>query len=331
VAELASAPAGTIQLVLGLDVGDDLEVLTEDKGHALVVEHSSAVGLRRARQVLLGASVEALAQKYREMTTLSLADLPVRPNYIFCATDMSFAVNWEFARGRMGDYKAGYTPPRLTLADAVAASSCFPPVFGPMRIPFAPDELKGGEARRQPDHAHVVAKLGLSDGGVYDNRGLEPVWKWAHAVLVSDGGSAFSFEPDSGPIWRLKRYTAIVARQARAVRVRWFQSLLRDKTIPEGAYCGIGTDRETGGYSPDLVDEVIARIRTDLDPFSPAEQDVLENHGYFVADEAIRRRLADRVIRPVEPAAPNPAWLEEAAVRVALLRSAKRNFVIGRF
>jgi len=276
------------------------------------------------------AAVEALAQRYRRITTMNVSDLPERPNYVFCATDMSFGVNWEFSRERMGDYVAGYTTPQIPLADAVAASSCFPPVFAPMRMRLEPGELTGGEARMGPDRQRIIAGLRLSDGGVYDNLALEPVWKKVRTVLVSDGGSTFSFEADNGPAWRLLRYTAIVTRQARALRIRWFHAQL-GTTIPQGAYCGIRSSSTTSGYSSALVRNTIARIRTDLDSFSHAEQGVLENHGYFVAEAAIQQRLIDKVTRPAEPSAPNPRWLDEEAIQHALRNSSKRRFAVGRY
>src|SRR5262245_6498823 len=81
--------------------------------------------------------VEALADAYEErLTKLTLHDLPARPNFIVNATDMAFGVNWEFQRGRMGDYQAGYVVPAppWPLARAVAASSGFPPIFNPLPV-----------------------------------------------------------------------------------------------------------------------------------------------------------------------------------------------------
>ena len=82
-----------------------------------------------------------------------------------------------------------------TLAQAVAASACFPPLFGPMRMDRAAERFKGGrapgvsaDARRQ-----ILKDLRVTDGGVYDNMGLEPGWK-SHR-------SAFRLEIASGQPW----------------------------------------------------------------------------------------------------------------------------------
>ena len=83
-------------------------------------------------------ALEAYYQKH--LTDLVLPDLPDRPTFVFCATDMVFGVSWVFERRRVGSYKAGYLvpAPAWPLARAVAASSCFPPVFSPLPIELGP-------------------------------------------------------------------------------------------------------------------------------------------------------------------------------------------------
>ncbi|HZG65152.1 MAG TPA: patatin-like phospholipase family protein, partial [Herpetosiphonaceae bacterium] len=73
------------------------------------------------------SAVRGLAAAYRRrLTGLRLTELPERPRFIFCATDMQFGVNWVFEKRGIGDYQAGWmTPvPPWRVADAVAASSC---------------------------------------------------------------------------------------------------------------------------------------------------------------------------------------------------------------
>jgi Patatin-like phospholipase len=80
------------------------------------------------------------------------------------------------------------------------------------------------------------------------------------------------------------------------------------------------------GYEPGLVAEVIAAVRTDLDAFGEAEQAVLENHGYLLADAAARERglVATKGIEPGPPEPPHPRWMSEKRVRKALGGSARR-------
>ncbi len=88
----------------------------------------------------------------------------------------------------------------------------------------------------------------------------------------------------------------------------------------------IGHAAHPPGYEPELVEEVIGAVRTDLDAFGEAEQAVLENHGYLLADAALRERGLAAVggIEPRPPEPPHPRWMSEKRVRQALVASARR-------
>jgi NTE family protein len=239
----------------------------------------------------------ALAQQYeRHLTTLKLAALPDAPQFVFCATDLAFGANWVFEKDRIGDYEAGHGPPSaaLSLALAVGASSCFPPVFKPLRLDLDPAKLAGGKVPQGAERDKCIRGLALSDGGVYDNLGLEPVWKDHAVVLSSDGGALFGIGADTGFVWEVKRYLAIPENQALAVRKRWLMANFLGG-IMEGTYWGIGgatsSYGSSAGYSKELASQVIAGIRTDLDSFSDAGAAVLENHGYLLADAAVKRHV----------------------------------------
>lgn len=279
-------------------------------------------------------TVEALARRYeKELTPLRLAGLPERPDFLFLATDMAYGVSFEFSRTRIGDWQVGYmeTPAVFPLARAVAASSCFPPLFGPLRLRLDPSILKGGSAPRGPQRDECLSDFRLTDGGNYDNMGLEPVWKDHAIVLVSDAGGLFTNESDKGLLWRLPRYAGIQERQARALRKRWLIASYVNGTV-EGAYWGVGSaaahyDPSYPGYSEAFAREVIAQVRTDLDAFSDAEAAVLENHGYLLVEAAARKHVPE--MAGGAPAnVPHPDWLPpmrtEAALRAALADSARR-------
>ncbi len=86
-----------------------------------------------------------------------------------------------------------------------------------------------------------------------------------------------------------------------------------------------------GGYDERLVAETIAAVRTDLDAFGEAEQAVLENHGYLLADAALRGGglTAAARIEPLPPLPPHPRWMDPERVRAALVASSRRT-PIGR-
>jgi len=195
-------------------------------------------------------AVEGLEGQYRRyLIDLPLTSLPERPQFVFCATDMAYGVNWICTRDQVGDYQVGYAiPPPVdwTVARAAAASSCFPPVFDPMPARLSADQLKQGRAAPGPERERAIARLRLTDGGVYDNLVLEPVWKTHPRVLVSDGGGTFENEPDGGVFWRLSRYVSITGRQALAVRKRWLLASARAELL-KAAYWGMGMAFQLSG------------------------------------------------------------------------------------
>ena len=105
-------------------------------------------------------------------------------------------------------------PEDFSLATAAATSAALPPLFGPLRLKEVARQLKGGKATSS-ERQQALADFRLSDGGVYDNLGVEPIWK-SHAVaLVSDGSGLFQGEADRGLFWRVRRYQGVQEEQAR--------------------------------------------------------------------------------------------------------------------
>ena len=258
----------------------------------------------------------------RRLSPAKLSDLPQRPYFVFCATDLWYGVNWESSRDESHSYM---TPPfedapGWPLAWAVAASACFPPMFGPM--PLGPVRRRRGGS---------PSPITLSDGGLYDNLGLEPVWKETACVLVSDAGAPFRFRSSNRPLRRIRRYAAVIMKQAYAQRLQRFYSGRYHEDY-KGAFWDIGADHRDVplGYSLGLIRDRIAVVRTDLDGFTDAEQKVLENHGYWSVEEQLKARVPELV--PAEAraaAAPHPEWMDEERVRHALRRS-HRHFSLAR-
>ena len=260
--------------------------------------------------------VRALESCYRKhLTNLMLSELPKHPKFVFCATDMIHGVSWVFEKHRVGSYKAGYLKRDFPLAKAVAASSCFPPVFCPMPIKEWQD-------------------MSLSDGGLYDNLGLQPVERH-DIILSSDGGQPFAASVPKGVHGRIKSYIAISGKQAGAIRKRLLISQFQDG-IKQGTYWGVGSavsryrsDVEFG-YSKEFAANIIASIRTDMDAFSEAEIAVLMNHGYLLVDIALGVHAPQLIGQTVERQVPYPEWLDEDRAKDALKDSGKIRW-LGRY
>ncbi len=128
-------------------------------------------------------------------------------------------------------------------------------------------------------------RLLLTDGGAYDNLGLETVWNRYQTVLASDAGAPFGLEVDPETAWhsQVLRALDVATNQARALRKR---ALIEDFTrgARQGTYCGIGTDireYELADALPVLPQHigVLAKMRTRLSEFSEEEQRQLINWG----------------------------------------------------
>ena len=267
-----------------------------------------------------------LEKRYaRHFGDTTLEQLPDDPAFVFCATDLTFGVNWEFGKRRVGDYLAGYLrdPGGIPLARAVAASSAFPPLFGPLRLDASGKDFKR-RGYRGEDGDRLRSRIDLSDGGVYDNLATEPVLRNASVVLVSDAGAPFAFSTTRG-YRRLLRYTQVIGNQAESLRKRMF-FMLRTHGVLEGTYWGLASRRErsAAGYSSALVAEVIGRVRTDLDRFLGIEFDVLLNHGYFSCHNALQAWPGAPPAARGAPEWPCPEAEDESLVRKQLESSHRR-------
>ena len=318
---------------------------------AVVAEPFRALAASNLRQGLVlqalleGSFVEAMRVLYgRRLCARGLDALPERPRFVFNATDLNFGTNWVFERDRVGSYRAGYVSPqrpessaRWTVARAAAASSCFPPLFRPMRLRFEPERLRGVR-RWTARYPELAARLSLSDGGLYDNLGLQPALSARHEVLlVSDGGVPFRRLATRGRVGELVRYAEILQGQVGVLRRAQLLAAFRQGRR-RGAYWGIGGSvatyaggDELVGYSAALAAEVLAGIRTDLDGFSDAERAVLENHGYALCEAALRAHLPDLATEEAPFRLPFPEWTDELRVRHALRSSHRRRFFGRRF
>src|SRR5215213_11258744 len=171
---------------------------------------------------------DEVTQAYRDhlFGKATLQDLPADsegPRFVINATNVQTKVLWRFSRPYMGDYRVGLVHnPTTELAVAVAASSAFPPFLSPAELELQTSDFDqntpGVILKDEVYRTNVV----LTDGGVYDNLGLETAWKSYDTILVSDGGGAVDDETDPERDWARHSYRILnlIDNQVRSLRKR---------------------------------------------------------------------------------------------------------------
>jgi NTE family protein len=274
--------------------------LIEEFAKPLIRLASVAVDVKAALLGLLPGRTAAdwVAMAYDKYLFLgaTLQDIPDKPRFTFMATNLQTGSGWRFAKDYAADYRVGRIDrPRLSLARVVAASSAFPPVLSPARLAFEPGMVRpmlGADLHRAPFTEQAV----LTDGGVYDNLGLERVWKRCRTILVSNAGrnTPEIGSPTGQWVGQLFRTLYLVQQQAENSRKRILFGMnnLGQRKI---AFWSIDTPIPSFGVADALslspqATAAAATMRTRLNPFSGREITLLLKAGYAGADASIRAR-----------------------------------------
>jgi NTE family protein len=255
--------------------------------------------------LLPGTIAEAVAAAYDKhlFRGATLQELPDRPRFVINATNVQSGALWRFAKAYMADYRVGrVNNPRVSLAVAVGASSAFPPVLSPVDLELPRglvQSMPGADLHQEPYTTAVV----LTDGGVYDNLGLETVWKNYRTVLVSDAGGKMQGEAEPEHDWarHALRVLDLVDNQVRSLRKRQvIEAYVRGER--QGAYWGIRTNIADYGLATALpcpFDRTtgLANTPTRLQRMDDELQERLINWGYAVCDAAMRQHV-DKALPP---------------------------------
>ncbi|HTR87279.1 MAG TPA: patatin-like phospholipase family protein [Reyranella sp.] len=223
------------------------------------------------------------------------------PRFIICAANLTTGSLWRFSRPYMADYRVGKVDcPTVSLARAVAASSAFPPLLSPARLDLTKYALTQWPVTEDrsvvppPLPDYVRKRAVLTDGGVYDNHGLEPVDKWP-VLLVSDGGAPHAMAGSSYWNWYLqvRRVLDVEDNQVRSLRRRHLIESFNSKQ-KQGTYWSIATNPEIyadmGGLDcPMTATQQLAAVPTRLKDFGDPVRNALVNWGYALCDKSIRR------------------------------------------
>lgn len=217
---------------------------------------------------------------------------------------------FRFCRENMGDYTIGYVEkPDIPLSEVMAASAGFPILIGPYSMQtndyhWTPSKYSGLDW--QPP---VNQTLHLWDGGVYDNLGLESIFKPDNSGTLSDGLDFMIVSNASASIGvhyrkselsahNLKRILDITMDQVTALRSRTVMDFIRSTN--QGMYIKIGNSAEkiasTSGCAEEikrhLIEQCISLEQANKSMYYPTtltkplqiDYQLLLRHGFEVAD-----------------------------------------------
>ncbi len=242
-----------------------------------------------------GSVSDRVIKRYRELLfgDRTLQDFPDTPRFVINATNVQTGSLFRFSKPYIADWQIGLCEkPKRLVAEAVAASSAFPPVLSPVRLKFERGDFSSEPApcNQEPFNTSVV----LTDGGVYDNMGIETAWKRCRTILVSDAGGHIQPEDDPHADWARHaiRINEVIDSQVRALRKRQVVSAFR-RGLRKGAYWGMWTNPDDYSASSGLVlapdrARALAETPTRLAEMSPELIDRLINFGYAMAERAVR-------------------------------------------
>lgn len=241
-----------------------------------------------------------------------LADLPDSPEWHANATCYETGKNWRFSKSEMGDWAFGrHGQPPFSLAEAAAASAAVPYAIGALKLPlpkagwYATDSATGKPTMPVARPSRTVR---LWDGGVYENLGLESLYKPGRGaigcdfVLVSDASGALRDARKGGMKAGLSspRLFDIAADQIRGLRSRMFVAALQSGEV-SGALVRLGNsvrdiDRKAGTvreeieytrFQPEADAGEALRHPTDLEAVSTAEFERIARNGFEVANAVL--------------------------------------------
>lgn len=235
-----------------------------------------------------------LDELYGKATLRSLGDGQGRPEIQILATSLTTGDLCKFTGKGFEivreEEPVSVSSSMLPISRAVAASAAFPPFFPP--VPIDSDILEANQSEFPIPHV-------LTDGGIFDNLGIEELSRVAKArqkskqlLIVSNAGGNFD--------WAIgRRYRFLLTRNVRAnniVMQRAGRLILEmvetvNKNDPPLCRINIGQMLETND-EPTALDPEVQRaarnMRTDLNACSENEIEILIRHGYSETRAALR-------------------------------------------
>ena len=235
-----------------------------------------------------GSRLDALAASYDNhlFHDATMDRLSSGPRIYLNSTNLSTGNMFFYVAGgglpeEMGEHELGQTSSSSQkISNAVAASSAFPPIFPPRMV--SESEFPNGETEF----------VTLTDGGVYDNLGVNPLMRMDRNqldyALVSDGGKPFVIDqtPTESGSKVLIEAIGILMEQVRGLQFKRMELAYAADQGPVPLWFSI--DSEEGEINSGDA-EFASSIGTNLKKLNYAEMGVLVRHAGALCEARIQK------------------------------------------
>ena len=288
---------------------------TDIQRRALFSGRSRPISLIRQRAKLISKSIQDCWG-----ISGSLNDIPLEPRWVLNATTFESGKNWRFIpQRRMGDYVVNYVEKTgVPLTDAMVASAAYPGLIGPLVLGTKKFSWFKFEGQNQITTQPRFKKLHLWDGGIYDNLGVEALFKIRdkyeyhddyNFLIVSDASKAIEISKHS--VWPWKRAYRLMDAAIDQVRSLRARTLINhfETHKNSGVYFKIGNTGhkilKAARIDNESIDELTknslsskdaksaVNFKTTLRKLTEAEYDLLYRHGWEVANFTLHARCPD--------------------------------------
>ncbi len=202
----------------------------------------------------------------------TLQDLPSTgdgPRFILTASNLQTGEAVTFTREKLSDARLGYIgSPETPLATIGAISAAYPPFLSPIVLVTDPVEWKRGENSDLYEELKLKSRMVLTDGGMHDPSGIDPLLDGHDLILVSDCSVTKEVwrRPTSNWFRQLNRSTLMQTVTNSQGKRKLIEKMNCEK--PEIIWWSNSEDRELNS------------MRTRLNRFTDEEQERLIECGY---------------------------------------------------
>jgi NTE family protein len=240
------------------------------------------------------------------------SDLPNRPIWYINTTSKNSGKNWRFSQSYVGDWRFGHHYSfEIPLSKAAAASAAVPYAIGALKIQLPLDGwFKTNPATKKPVESKTppANQVKLWDGGVYENLGIEPLYKSESGLvdcdflIVSDAGAPLRAD------WEIRvkeeksitpRLVEITTDQIRSLRCRELMRFFKEKKKGSWVQMGLSTRtydaktkapanaRDYANFLSDQEVALVAKEGTHLEAMTEDNFDRVARHGFEITSQTL--------------------------------------------